>query len=134
MANQYANECAADAFIVRMEERCGIVRRAAQNNGMEVVGQSKDSVNIVEKILAETNRRQERRQKRRNNVVHRRHRTAKKKKKRNINLSSDSSILKPLRLIMGRDKVSTQDDTQSNGQNIAWAHRTFLGHATRAVQ
>jgi hypothetical protein len=133
MPNQYANECAADAIIVRMEERCGIVR-AAQNNGMEVVGQSKDSLNIVEKIPAETNRRQERRQ-RRNNVVHRRHRTAKKKKKRSINLSSDdSSILEPLRLIMGRDKVSTQDDTQSNGQNIAWAHRTFLGHATRAAQ
>jgi hypothetical protein len=130
-ANQYANECAADAFIVRMVERCGIDREA-QNNGMEVVGQSKNSVNIVEKIPAEANGRQERRQ-RRNNVVHHRHRTA-KKKKRSINLSSDSSILEPLRLIMGRDKVSTQDDTQSNGQNVAWAHRTFLGHATRAAQ
>ena len=39
---------------MRMVERCGI-NREAQNNGMEVVGQSKDSVNIVEKIPAEAN-------------------------------------------------------------------------------
>ena len=42
-ANQYANECAADAFLVRMEERYGI-DRAMQNNGMEVMGQSKSIV------------------------------------------------------------------------------------------
>ena len=130
-ANQYANECAADAFLVHMEERYGI-DRAMQNNGMEVMGQSKDSVNIVEKIPAGATSRQEMRRSR-NNVEHYRHRTA-KKRNRNINISSDSNILKPLRLIMGRDQVPTQDDTQLNGQNIAWAHRTILGLATRAFQ
>ena len=111
-ANQYKNECAADAFIVRMEERLGF-DRAAQNSGPEVVEHSRDSLNIVEEIPAEANRRQERRRWR-NNVEHHRRRTA-KKKKRSINLSSDSSILEPLQLIMGSDKVSTQDDTQCNG-------------------
>jgi hypothetical protein len=130
-ANQYANECAADALILRMEERFGF-DRAASNSRMEVVGQPKDAVNGVEKLPSEANRRQEGRQKR-NNVVRRRHRNA-MKTKRNINLSSDPSMLEPLRLILGREKVPIQDDTQSNSHSIAWAHRTLLGQIARGVQ
>ena len=96
-ANQYKNECAADAFIVCMEERFGI-DRAAQNSGTEVVEHSRDSVNIVEEIPAEANSRQERRR-RKNKVINHRHRNA-KKKNRNINLSSESSILEPLQLMI----------------------------------
>ena len=55
-ANQYANECAADALILRMEEKFGF-DRVAPDSRMEV---AKDSVNGVEKLPAEDNRRQER--------------------------------------------------------------------------
>ena len=74
-----ANQCAADAFLARLEERF-YIDGAAQNSGMEVMGQSMDPAN-VEKIPAEIKRRQER-----NNAVHLRHRTA-KKNKRSVNLS-----------------------------------------------
>ena len=55
------------------------------------------------------------------------HRKA-KKQKRNVNLSkpSDSIVLEPLRLIMGKDN--------GQGQSTAWAHRLILGQTARSVQ
>ena len=120
-ANQCANQCAADAFIARLEERL-YFDGAAQNSGVGAMGQSKDPAN-VEEIPAEVNQRKER-----NNAVHFKHRKA-KKHKRNDNLSktSDSIVLEPLRLIMGKDNGSSPDNNQAQGQSTAQAHRTILG-------
>jgi hypothetical protein len=112
-ANQCANQRAADAFLARLEERF-YIDGAAQNDGMGVIGQSKDPVN-VEEISAEVNRRKER-----NNAVHFQHRNAKKHKRSdNISKTSDSIILESLRLIMGKDKGSSQDNNQAHGQGTS---------------
>ncbi len=52
-ANHCANQCAADAFIARLEERL-YFDGAAQNSGVGAMGQSKDPAN-VEEIPAEIN-------------------------------------------------------------------------------
>ena len=122
-ANQCANQCAADAFIARLEERL-YFDGAAQNSGLEVMGQPKDPAN-VEEIPAEVNQRKER-----NRAVQFKHRKA-KNQKRNDNLSkpSDSIVLEPLRLIMGmgKDNGSSSVNDQAQGQSIPCAHRTILG-------
>ena len=76
---------------------------AAQNSGLEAMGQPKDPAN-VEEIPAEVNQRKER-----NRVAQFKHRKA-KNQKRNDNLSkpSDSIVLEPLRLIMGKDNDQVQ--------------------------
>ena len=51
-----------------------------------------------------------------------------------LSKSLDDIFLEPLQLIMGKEKNSIQDDNNSHGQHIAWAHRTILGHTTRSVQ
>jgi hypothetical protein len=65
-ANQCANQCAADTFIARLEERL-YFDGAAQNSEVGEMGQSKDPAN-VEEIPAEVNQRKER-----NNAVHFKH-------------------------------------------------------------
>ena len=123
-----ANQRAADEFIAQLEER-NIIGGATQSFRTGAMGSVMGSAN-VKRVSAEGNKRQER-----NNAVHVRHRDAKKRKGRN-NLTefSNSSILEPLQLIMGRDKGSIEDNAHLDGQNIAWAHRTILGQATRSVQ
>ena len=132
-ANQCANKYAADVFIARLEERFNI-DGAAQFSGMEVLEQSTDTANVVEKIAAEINRSKDRRHEK-NVAQHLRQRTAKKNKKKDLLSKSLGDIfLEPLQLIMGREKNSIQDDTNSHGQHIVWAHRTILGHTTRSAQ
>ena len=131
--NQCANKYAADLLIARLEEQFNI-DGAAQISGMEVGWQSTDAANIVEEISAGSNRREERRHEK-NNAHHFRQRTAKKNKRSaHLSKSLDAISLEPIQLIMGREKDSIQDDNNSHGQHIAWAHRTILGQTTRSAQ
>ncbi len=58
-ANQCANQCAADAFIARLEERLYFDGAAQNNSGVGAMGRSKDPAN-VEEIPAEVNQSKER--------------------------------------------------------------------------
>ena len=117
-ANQCANQCAADAFIARLEERL-YFDGAAQNSG---VGAMKDPAN-VEEIPAEINREKK-------GTTQCILNTGKLKNKRGMIIYRNH----PLRLIMGKDNGSSPDNNQAQGQSVAWAHRTILGQTARSVQ
>ena len=82
-ANQFANQCAADALLARLEE-ISCIHGTAQNSGMGIMGHSMDSTN-VEKITTKINSSKER-----NHAKKLRQRTA-NKIKRKANLSKLST-------------------------------------------